>query len=203
MLKWHYAALETDDHGVNATRGIACEIVAWRILTNLTESELIDNLLFEIPSITDGQFHQTSNVSSGTFHDETMGSQQQDSHDEYGSPLLGHASLGYQQMPRDAYHSPPVKDNVDENGPNASDMDPTRPFIGLNALEIAAVAKAKNFLSQRVVQKIVNGIWCGEIVFWDSLNVHTKKKAQRYNKRYVFTIVAEFDDISMPHATYV
>ena len=68
---------------------------------------------------------------------------------------------------------------------NKPEEDPTSPFIGLNALEIAAVADAKGFLSQRVVQKIVNSIWCGDIVFWDSLNVRTKKKAQRYNKRYI------------------
>lgn len=45
--------------------------------------------------------------------------------------------------------------------------DPTKPFVTLNALEIAAVADAKRFLSQHVVQKIVTGIWNGDIVFWD------------------------------------
>lgn len=65
------------------------------------------------------------------------------------------------------------------------DEDLTRSFIGSNALEIAAVANAKSFLSQRVVQKIVNGIWSGDIVFWESLGVHSKKKARIYNKKYV------------------
>jgi hypothetical protein len=45
--------------------------------------------------------------------------------------------------------------------------DPTKPFVTLNALEIAAVADAKRFLSQHVVQKIVTGIWNGDIIFWD------------------------------------
>lgn len=45
--------------------------------------------------------------------------------------------------------------------------DPTKPFVTLNALEIAAVADAKRFLSQHVVQKIITGIWNGDIVFWD------------------------------------
>ncbi len=67
----------------------------------------------------------------------------------------------------------------------SDEEDPTSLFTGLNALEIAAVAEAKNFLGQRIVQKIVNGIWYGEIVFWESLSVHTKKKAQLYNERYV------------------
>lgn len=65
------------------------------------------------------------------------------------------------------------------------DEDLTSSFIGSNALEIAAVANSKSFLSQRVVQKIVNGIWSGDIVFWESLGVHSKKKAQIYNKRYI------------------
>lgn len=50
--------------------------------------------------------------------------------------------------------------------------DPTKPFVTLNALEIAAVADAKRFLSQHVVQKIVTGIWNGDIVFWDSEYFH-------------------------------
>lgn len=47
--------------------------------------------------------------------------------------------------------------------------DPTKPFVTLNALEIAAVADAKRFLSQHVVQKIITGIWTGDIIFWDSM----------------------------------
>lgn len=54
----------------------------------------------------------------------------------------------------------------DEDGDE--DEDPTKPFVTLNALEIAAVADAKRFLSQHVVQKIITGIWHGDIVFWDS-----------------------------------
>lgn len=61
--------------------------------------------------------------------------------------------------------------------------DPTSSFTGLNGLEIAAVADCKKFLSQRIVQKIVQGIWTGDITFWESLNADTIKKPQFYNKR--------------------
>lgn len=61
--------------------------------------------------------------------------------------------------------------------------DPTSSFIGLNALEIAAIADAKKFLSQRLVQKIIYGIWIGDITFWESLSIHTQKKPGFYNKR--------------------
>lgn len=69
-------------------------------------------------------------------------------------------------------------DSADEE----EDEDPTAPFINLNALEIAAIADAKRFLSQHVVQKIINGIWNGKIIFWDRLSVHSVKKPRFYNQ---------------------
>lgn len=65
------------------------------------------------------------------------------------------------------------------------DDDPALSFVGLNALEIATVAGAKRFISQRVVQEVVNGIWSGDIIFWESLSVHTRKRAQKYQPKYV------------------
>jgi hypothetical protein len=73
-----------------------------------------------------------------------------------------------------------------ENGVNNEDAaEEFSMFIGLNALEIATIAHAKKFLSQRVVQKVVDDLWNGEIVFWDSLSVHSTKKPQFFNKRYI------------------
>lgn len=63
----------------------------------------------------------------------------------------------------------------------SDDEDPTAAFEGLNALEIAAIANAKRFLSQHVVQKIICGIWNGDIVFWDSLSVTSTKHPHFYN----------------------
>jgi hypothetical protein len=70
-----------------------------------------------------------------------------------------------------------------DNGDDSDDDedDPTAPFVNLNALEIAAVADAKRFLSQNVVQKIITGIWNGDIVFWDRLDVDAVKKPRFYN----------------------
>lgn len=69
-----------------------------------------------------------------------------------------------------------------------NEEDLTKPLAGLNALEIAAVASAKKFLAQRLVQKIVRDIWHGNIIFWESLSVSAVKKARVYNKRYVIKI---------------
>lgn len=54
----------------------------------------------------------------------------------------------------------------------------------LSALEIAAVSGAKKFLSQRAVQKIINGLWCGDIVFWETLSVDSNKKPRKYNRHH-------------------
>lgn len=55
----------------------------------------------------------------------------------------------------------------DSDDEEEEEEDPTKPFVNLNALEIAAVADAKRFLAQHVVQKIITSIWNGNIVFWD------------------------------------
>ena len=67
-------------------------------------------------------------------------------------------------------------------GDEEEEDDPTASFVNLNALEIAAIADAKHFLGQTVVQKIVTGIWNGDIIFWDSLSVHATKKPRFYNR---------------------
>jgi hypothetical protein len=58
-------------------------------------------------------------------------------------------------------------------------------FAGLNAMEIATIAHAKKFLGQNVVQRIINDIWNGEIIFWDTLSVHSKKEPKIFNRRLV------------------
>ena len=171
VLKWHFASLEDDDHGVNQSRGYACEIVAWRFLTHLSQHELIDHLLCELPAI--------SYASEQNYINNTNGDIEYGAHIERRSDADERVNL---LADIDSSRNEPPSQ---ENQPADSETeDPTAVFVGLNALEIAAVAGAKKFLSQRVVQKIVNDIWLGDIVFWDRLSIETKKKAQIYNKRY-------------------
>lgn len=56
-------------------------------------------------------------------------------------------------------------------------------LAGLNALEIAAVANAKKFLSQKPVQKLVEDIWKGDVIFWETVSNRAVKKARTYNER--------------------
>ena len=173
ILKWHFGNMENDDRGVWETRGHACEIVAWRFLTHLSEKEAIDYLLHELPGSngTSGQRSDSDDVcETGCARSPARGTLP-----EERSPLLRKRSRaskrpGFRQFEPRAYSSEMIE------------ADPTVSFAGLNALEIAAIADAKKFLSQRTVQKIVDDIWSGNIVFWDTLSVSTEKHAQVYNK---------------------
>ena len=138
--------MENDDRGINETRGYGCEITAYRYLIALSPSDLIENLLHEVPP--PGRKPGSSEA------EEAHG------RDEESTALLNHAG-----------------ESQDEQD------DPLAAYVGLNALEIASIAEAKKFLSQRTVQKVVDDIWNGDIIFWESLSVHSKKKAKVYNKK--------------------
>lgn len=64
----------------------------------------------------------------------------------------------------------------------AEESDFATLFANLNALEIAAVANAKSFLSQKSIQHVIESIWKGDIVFWETLGTHSTKRAKIYRK---------------------
>ena len=175
VLKWHFASLEDDDHGVNESRGHACEIVAWRFLTHLSQHELINHLLCELSATSEAVEQAHIGITNGDI--------------EHGAGTRRHKITN--ERTNLLADTDPLRNGLPFS-PEASSTeiedDPTVAFVGLNALEIAAVAGAKKFLSQRIVQKIVNDIWHGDIIFWDRLSIETKRRAQIYNKRYDTTI---------------
>ncbi len=122
----------------------------------MSAAELIDYLLHEVPPVS-FDFESNDEVES---HEDNGGAA------ERAALLSGRGSSAA---------SKPRTSSIAEEEPISS-------FVGLNALEIAAVAGAKKFLSQRIVQNTVDDIWNGHIIFWESLSVHSKKKARFYNK---------------------
>lgn len=179
-LKWHYDAM-TEDKGLNDARANSCEIVAWRFLTHLSEREAVDYCLYEIPDATPSEAHVSGDEEEGEV-------------DEH-SALLAQALSGSVNSTRRVFNpSGPNRRNLliqsisrltmsmtADAEEDDEDDDPTAPFMHLNALEIAAIANAKRFLSQNVVQKIITGIWNGDIIFWDNLSIHSVKKPRFYN----------------------
>lgn len=144
-------------------------------MTHVSENEAIDYLLHELPAANSflGHTPDTDDV-NGLDHSAYSENSQVDERDGllWNEPSV-HGRPSLQQFGSERR----------KQRPDLSDDDPTIPFVGLNALEIAAIANAKKFLSQGVVQKIVNDIWSGHIVFWESLSVRSKKKSQVYNQR--------------------
>ncbi|GFP57741.1 hypothetical protein ACSS6W_007424 [Trichoderma asperelloides] len=179
-LKWHYA-LDRDNQGLGEARSNACEIVAWRFLTRHSEREAVTFCLFEIPD-----------------HKKTKAQQQQQlaNDPEAGerAPLLPRVLATFDGSSPSAPVGSSSKKiqllsslsrltnlSMDDDSDDDEEDDPTAAFEGLNALEIAAVANAKRFLSQHVVQKIISGIWNGDIVFWDTMSVNSSKHPHFYN----------------------
>ena len=188
VLKWHYAKWESDEHRLNETKGYACEIVAARILAHLSQSDLIDSLLYELPSV---DSHQSQEI-HGVYPDNHQAHVRERS--PYRDEVVEYSSLIHNSSDRSCRWRRSTNDvedplhDIHNNGGSsraANEKHLSIPFVGLNALEIATIAGVKKFLSQKVVQNIVDGVWSGDIVFWHSLNVHSEKKAQPYNPGYV------------------
>ncbi|CCC11745.1 hypothetical protein SMACR_04727 [Sordaria macrospora] len=184
-LKWHYGAI-TEDKGLNDARASGCEIAAWRLLTHLSEREAVDYCLYEIPDPALETNHQNDEEETSQANEhspliarawtESMANPRR-KHELPNNPTgNSRRNLLLQSLTRLTMSMAGEADSDDEE-----EDDPTAPFINLNALEIAAIADAKRFLSQNVVQKIITGIWNGDIVFWDNLSVHTEKKPRFYN----------------------
>ena len=176
-MKWHFSTLEADDRGINETRANACEIVAWRFLSRISERDAVDYCLYELPREEPGLAH---NFASPANVNSTERSSLLPQFRPQESMTTARPGSKRMELLRSVSN---MGGMLSELNGGLDEEDPTTSFIGLNGLEIAAVADCKKFLSQRIVQKIVTGIWKGDIVFWDSLSPMTKKKAQFYNKR--------------------
>lgn len=158
-LKGHFSALEenSDVPGVNAARGYACEFVAWQFLTCLKDSDVMDFLLVELPP----------SLTSAVQDEETQ---------------CGRSA--YRSNERTPLVPNPSGDYFSHGSPAANRFASlTSQCENLSALEIASVSGAKKFLGQRPVQKIINGLFKGDIIFWETLSVHSVKKPRKYNRR--------------------
>ena len=136
----------------------------------MSEREAIDFLLYELPPIATSPSSRSGSIAgdarsveNGTVHEE--------------SPLL---STFHQGRPTSYFGTDSVLTNA--TPAPRSDEFASR-FENLSALEIAAVSESKKFISQRPVQRIINGVWRGDIIFWETLNVNSVKCPKLYNAR--------------------
>lgn len=170
-LKAHFSALEesSDEPGVNEARGYACEFVAWQFLTHLNDRETIDFLLYELPPI------PSPDEGSSDTEQGPISHQNGNAPSSEGTPLLrGERTSSY-------FGTDTVRAGAITSTARSDEF--TAQFENLSTLEIAAVSNSKKFLKQRPVQKIINGLWRGDIVFWESLGLHSVKCPKLYNRR--------------------
>ncbi|KAH7116085.1 hypothetical protein B0J11DRAFT_117124 [Dendryphion nanum] len=169
-LKVHFVSQEeaSDEPGVNEARGFACEFVAWQFLTSLSEREAIEYLLYELAPFT----------SSDTESHEQDHQENRNGNAHESSPLLGFSSNRGESsyFATDSTHALSTT-------PTIRPDDFCAQFENLSALEIAAVSGAKKFLSQRPVQRIINGVWRGDIVFWETMSVNSVKCPKLYSHK--------------------
>jgi hypothetical protein len=146
------------------------------------EKELIDYLLYELPAVSNSRATSPSNTPSRSQSFQSN----KPAHERTG--LLDSESGDGENTPFQPLRRTTFGAMTDSDGtlvfdaPKESD-ELARSMAGMNALEIAAVANAKKFLSQRPVQKIVDDIWSGNVIFWESLSVDAVKQPRVYNKR--------------------
>jgi hypothetical protein len=178
-LKWHFSTLELDDPKINETRATACEIVAWRYLSRLSEREAVDFCLYEIEPLPD--------MDQSICSSSTLVSERSMLLPRFASRRTTAVSRPASSSRRNALeaamlnmgNTPIIRRDSDQKH---AAQDPTSSFVGLTALEIAVVSDSKKFLSQAIIQKIITCIWRGDIFFWEDLNDHSVKQPQFYNR---------------------
>lgn len=173
-------------------RASACEYIAWRFTSNLSEREAIDYLLYELPSSRSKKRGSTDlENGSSDLHRNTSNAKRNDRSVGEDTPLLN-SSGGAIGAPGDMLPS------MGSEGPmldKSSDEELLSYFENMNALEIATVREAKKFLSQRVVQRMIEAIWRGDVVFWETLDVDSEKQAKPYNKWYTEDCISVNKDV--------
>lgn len=178
-LKSHFAAIDADDtRELNEARGYACELVAWRFVSQLSEREAIDYVLNDLPPARHlGLEVDDDAESAGTpRHLQSQSRMPRNGSDSEQTPLIADERWNHLESGRVSMYQ--RDSELDQPG-----ADSANSFEGRNALEIAAMADAKKFLSQKVVQRIVNGIWRGDICFWETLSVKSVKRPHIYNRK--------------------
>ncbi|KAF1814129.1 hypothetical protein P152DRAFT_456355 [Eremomyces bilateralis CBS 781.70] len=179
QLKGHFAALEPDDdRGINDARGFACELVAWRFVLGLSRQEALDYLLSEYTPhdpVPAELGDEESGIPNGLSR-----------HTSELDPLLASSSTlpVRQAQSRTASYFGQVQDSLHDADADSNHVyDLVSSCVNLNALEVAAVSEAKKFLSQKIVQQMIERIWRGDIIFWETLSVDSVKRAKLYNPK--------------------
>lgn len=143
---------DEDRHGLNNARALACEVVAIDCVGYLSEHDVVQYLGFEIPEKIEESLRRTSTASETT----NLLAEQNISRNNNNSNRNNNLRHGGNSS---ASASGLTTPNALEDGEeDDADAKIVAAYGGLNALEIAIVAEAKYFLSQKSVQRVVDGM---------------------------------------------
>jgi len=125
---------EEDRHGLNNARALACEVVAIDCVSFLNENDIVQYLGFEVPGKIEGSSSHSATSES--------------------TSLLNRNNSNSNSNINSLYNE------LEEGEFEVTDAGAEIPaaYGGLNALEIAVVAEAKYFLSQKSIQRVVDGM---------------------------------------------
>ncbi|KAI5304314.1 hypothetical protein KEM56_006636, partial [Ascosphaera pollenicola] len=180
ILKYDFDRKMENGWVINLSRGHACEFVAWQVLLNLDYSEAIVHLLSGLTPCSDGNYLR-SDLEGNSVYSE-FSPRRRESATE-GSPLLVQAGLAVSNALGYGTNARKPKSQHGDVPRHSDGEGMTALFHGSNALEIAIIAHAKDFLSQKAVQHVINAVWWGDVVLWNELSVHAWKKPQIFNAR--------------------
>lgn len=180
ILKCHFDEEKDGDWGSDPSRGYACEFIAWQVLLNLPFSEAIVHLLSGLRPMSDDEFSHGDLEGNSILSD--YSTRRQDSATE-GTPLLVQAALAVSKAFGYGTNTCKLSSRHGDTQRHSEDDEIYAAFYGQNALEIAIIAHAKDFLSQKAVQHVINAVWRGDVILWNELSVHAWKKPQLYNER--------------------
>lgn len=143
-----------------------------RFISHLTYRETIDYLCTDLPTHFGGSSPENGDLEAAEPDEdlEHAGNEQ--------APLLESPNRPSHRMDDSFY------DELPHHYADSDQADFASTFANLSALEIAAVANAKKFLSQRSIQHVIDGIWKGDVVFWNEVSTHSRKHAQVYRKAH-------------------
>ena len=173
-LRGRFSSLhEEDGRHLNESRALACEVIALRFTLCLSDEEAIKYLLHELPPVTADPDESDDPESVAGQHEDVVNKAATRNSDER-TPLL------------DREYDGAINESSTSRTSETSEFEALSSTLeGLNALEVAAVSDAKDFLSSMTIQTIIDALWIGDIVLWNDVSVSARKKPRRHNPKYV------------------
>lgn len=146
-------AAHGEDKNVDATRGLAAQIIAIRVIRSMSFHDVVRSLTldFDLPTNDDMEEASRAAPTTGSTTPALSGETQHLLDNEDPDPEIGRVI----------------------SRPNGTHQ------ASMSALEVAIVAEALRFLASSIVQEVIEGIWKGDVVLWGDIDVNAAKARKK------------------------